>query len=79
MPRGTSDPPDGVLPLDLHVIPLWRYAESLPTGDPHIAGGIKQFEAHLAISLRCLHDGTPPGTGQTTVENDPLFAFSPLP
>ena len=80
IPRNSGQPPAGIVPIGLHVKPLWLYSPSLQASDPHTAGGIKQFEAHLAIALDCLNDGSqqvcPP---QEQIQSDPLFTFSPLP
>lgn len=79
MPRQPSEPVPGLLPLALHVQPHWRYSPSLQLNDPHTAGGIRQFEAHLAIVLSCLNDGQASSAAPIPIESDPLFAFSPLP
>jgi hypothetical protein len=61
IPRHDGQHPQGILPLDLHVQPRWIYAPSLQMSDPHSAGAIKQFEAHLAITLSCLNGGSREG------------------
>lgn len=69
----------GGVPLDLHVQPRWRYGENLQTHDPHLAVGIKKFEAHLALTLICLNLNTSAKTEPAREDSDPLFAFTPLP
>jgi hypothetical protein len=74
-----SEAAPGVLPLGLYIQPQWRHQESFQGLDRHAEVGIKQFEAHLSISINLLSHQTDSSQILVEAEQDGLFSFAPVP